>query len=507
MALRSLVLWTVLTLAPSPAFATWHEAKTSHFVVYSQQKPEELRRYAEQLERFDSGVRAVRQMKDPPATSRSRLTVFVLKDARGVAEALGADGSGIAGVYFGRASGPVAIANSEPKRKIWDLDGRTVFFHEYLHHLMLQDAKAAYPTWMTEGYAEFFATAEIRPDGSVEFGEPPHHRGWELRRLEPLPLAHMLGGIYYHVSAQEWISQYSRGWLLAHYLAFEPSRRGQATKYVDLIQEGVPAIDAAKRAFGDLGQLQKELNKYRERNTLPTRIIPASMTKVGPVELRPLRPDEEAVIPLRMKLEARQRSENIARGVARAARSAAEKFPTSATVMEVLARAEFQAKHYEEAMVAADKALAMAPNSFKALIYRGRAQMALAKKNPQSADWPAIRRWFSRANRLDVNSPEPLMHYFETFVEEGAAPPAQAVDGLLFAVDLVPQDDELRLTAVKQLLREGSTAEARVRFAPIAFSPHSGSVKRRNLEIMEQIAGGKGSEALRMLDEDEKRRS
>ena len=68
-----------------------------------------------------------------------------------------------------RASGPVAIANSEPKKKIWDLDGRTVFFHEYLHHLMLQDATAAYPTWMTEGYAEFFATAEIRSDGSVEF--------------------------------------------------------------------------------------------------------------------------------------------------------------------------------------------------------------------------------------------------------------------------------------------------------------------------------------------------
>ena len=31
-----------------------------------------------------------------------------------------------------------------------------------------------------------------------------------------------------------------------------------------------------------------------------------------------------------------------------------------------------------------------------------------------------------------------MLFYYETFVEQGAAPPAQAVDGLLFAMDLVP---------------------------------------------------------------------
>ena len=128
---------------------------------------------------------------------------------------------------------------------------------------MLQDATAAYPTWMAEGYAEFFATAEFRNDGSVEFGMPPHYRGWELRLLDSLPLPHMLGGIYHQVTGQEWVSQYSHGWLLAHYLAFEPSRRGQVTRYVDLIQTGMPALDAAKQAFGDLKQLEKDLGRYR----------------------------------------------------------------------------------------------------------------------------------------------------------------------------------------------------------------------------------------------------
>lgn len=495
-----------LALAPSQAVAAWYEAKTNHFIIYSEQKPDELRDYATLLERFDSGVRAIRQMQDPPPTSTSRLTLFVVRDARAVEDAMGLPGSGIAGVYFPRASGPVSIANGQPKRNRWDLDGRTVFFHEYLHHLMLQDATAAYPTWMTEGYAEFFAPAEFRNDGSVEFGEPPHYRGAELRLLRSMSLSEMLGGIYNQTTGQEWVSQYSRGWLLAHYLAFEPSRRGQATKYVNLIQTGMPALEAAKQAFGDIRTLEKELDRYRGRDTLPTRIIPASLIKVGPVEVRPLGDDEEATIPLRIKLEGQRSDEGTAKSVAGAARSAAERFPRSVRVMEVLAQAEIQAKRYAEASAAADRALALNPNAFKALIYKGRAQLELAKKDPKSADWTAIRNHFSKANRLDTHSPEPLMYYYQTFVEQGAAPPTQAIDGLLFAVELVPQDDDLRLMAVRQLLREGDTGEAMSLFAPIAYHPHSGKTKRRNLEIMEKITGKDSKGALQMLDEDRAKR-
>lgn len=495
---------TALVLAPSQAMAAWNEARTNHFIIYSQKTPEELREYALQLERYDSGVRAVRQMKDPPPTATSRVTLYVLRDEADVQHVTQI--GGIAGVYFGRASGATAFASGQAKRNRWDLDGRTVIFHEYLHHLMLQDATVAYPTWMTEGYAEFFAPAEFLPDGSVEFGEPPDYRGGELRLLRGMSLPDMLGGIYNQTTGQEWVSQYSRGWLLAHYLAFEPSRRGQATKYIDLIQKGVPALDAAKQAFGDLRQLDKELEKYHERDTLPTRIIPASMIKTGPVEVRSLSADEEAVVPIRMKLEGQIDDVGTARSVVGAARSAAEQYPRSALVMEVLAQAELQAKNYEEASAAVDRALALDPKATKALVYKGRALLELGKKNPKSTDWAAIRGWFSKANHLDPQSPEPLMYYYEAFHEQGTNPPSQAVDGLLFAVDLVPRDFDLRLMAVRELLREGDTADARVTFGPIAYFPHSGKEKRRNLEIIEKISKGDGKGALLMLEEDEKKR-
>jgi cytochrome c-type biogenesis protein CcmH/NrfG len=207
-----------------------------------------------------------------------------------------------------------------------------------------------------------------------------------------------------------------------------------------------------------------------------------------------------------MRLEGQIHDVGNARGIIGAARSAAERFPRSPALMEVLAQAELQAKNYEAASAAGDKALALEPKAVKAMVYKGRAELELAKKNPKSADWAAIRGWFSKANHLDPQSPEPLMYYYEAYREQGSTPPSQAVDGLLFAVDLVPRDFDLRLMAVRELLREGDNPDAKATFAPIAYFPHSGKDKRRNLEIMDKIGGGDGKGALLMLEEDEKKR-
>jgi hypothetical protein len=80
------------------------------------------------------------------------------------------------------------------------------------------------------------------------------------------------------------------------------------------------------------------------------------------------------------------------------------------------------------------------------------------------------------------------------------------VDGLLFAVELVPQDDDLRLMAVRELLRQGNAGEAKTMFGPIAYQAHSHKTKQRNLEIMGKITAGDSKGALAMLEEDEEKR-
>lgn len=499
---RLLVAFSALVFAPSQLIAKWYAATSTHFIVYSEQSPDELKAYALKIERYDGAIRAVRKISDSGGNP-SRVTVYVLKSAADVGSLAGSDE--VLGFYRAPASGPVAFINSEPKRDPSAADGQIVFFHEYLHHLMLQDPTITYPTWMSEGYAEFFSTANILKDGSVEFGDAPQWRGWELRNLDGIPLSRMLGAIYTQLTDKEYVSMYSRGWLLTHYLAFDSSRRGQIDRYVNAIRAGSPPLNAAYLAFGDLGRLDDELSAYLKRKTLPTSTVPASLIKVGPVEVQPLDEDEEAVVKLRLQLDGGP-SKGAARYIAGSAEKAAERFPKSLVVLTTLARAELMAQHYDEAIAAADRALAVDPRSIPALTYRGWGMMEKAKDSPGSADWSAIRGYFSKANHLNPRAAEPLKLYYESYLKQGVAPPAEAVDGLLGALELAPEDGELRLMSVRQLLRDRDVKTARMLFAAIAYDAHTGSVRRRNLEIMDKINAGDGAGALAMLDADQKKR-
>ena len=505
MVFRILALFASLALlAPAQALAAWHEAKTRHFVIYSEQKPEELRDYAVRLERYDSAVRAARKMADHPLSDANRLTVYVLRDQNSIEDL---SGSGVAGFYRGQATGSVAFVSTERATSRVGLSPQIVFFHEYLHHLMLQEAPVAYPAWMTEGYAEFFATAKFGADGSVSFGVAPDHRGYELRNNpDALSLREMLAGTSEKMSGREYISVYSYGWLLTHYLAFEPSRRGQVTRYLQGIQQGRPAIDSAIAAFGDLKKLDRELDQYLSRKTLPIQSVPESQISTGPIALRPLAAGEAAVMRVRMRMDAGP-DDGEARYIAGSARGVAAKFPGDPAVLATLAAAEHFAKRYDTALAAADRAIAANPRSLKALVYKGRALMELGKKNPAAANWPEIRKWFARANNLDPDAAEPLMLYYQSFVEQGARPPATAVEGLLYALDMAPYDRELRFMAVRQLLVDRKLGEAKSTFGPIAYSPHAGKAREKNLKIMEKIAAGDIGSAIAMLDEAAKERN
>ena len=92
------------------------------------------------------------------------------------------------------------------------------------------------------------------------------------------------------------------------------------------------------------------------------------------------------------------------------------------------------------------------------------------------------------------------MLFYQSYGAAGVAPTKNAVEGLLYAVALVPQDDGLRVNAVRQLLIEGHLAEARTMFAPLAFQPHAPQRYREsNAQVMAAIAAGDGRKALAVL--------
>ena len=81
-----LALTSLTALAASPAHAAWQRASSKHFIIYSDENPNDLRWFADRLERFDSAVRNVRAMSDPTIGDGNRLTVFVVRDAGAASE-------------------------------------------------------------------------------------------------------------------------------------------------------------------------------------------------------------------------------------------------------------------------------------------------------------------------------------------------------------------------------------------------------------------------------------
>src|SRR5689334_9434416 len=78
--MRMIVALAALSVAV-PAQAEWYQASTEHFLIYSEQRPEKLRQFAEELERFDQAVRLVRGMPNLPVSKGNRVTIFELSSA------------------------------------------------------------------------------------------------------------------------------------------------------------------------------------------------------------------------------------------------------------------------------------------------------------------------------------------------------------------------------------------------------------------------------------------
>lgn len=483
---RFALLTAALALgSAAPASAQWNEAISKHFHVYADESPDELKAFATKLERFDAAVREARGAPDVDPGASTQVTVYVLPDVNAIQELAG---PGIAGFYVPRAAGSVAFVPRHGDTGKYELSADSVFFHEYTHHLMLEDSDRPLPQWLEEGFAEFFANPIFNADGSVAIGAPPKYRAESLydQSMAGLPLSKMLSGDFTSVTWAEFGSIYGRGWLLTHLLSFDLKRRGQLTTYLDQIAQGTPPLKAAQNAFGDLKVLDQELYNYFKADKFSVATIPASKLHLPPIEIRPLSPALAELMDTRIKF-ASESHRFSASSLASKARGIVEHYPTDVRALTLLAEMENAADEFDAASRDADAALKLDPKAQKAMMAKGAALMGLAKQNPKTANWDAIRADFSAANRLDVEDAEPLVLFYRSYVAQGIAPTANAMDGLQYALVLAPQDSKLRLEAVGEYLREGKLTEAHDVLVPVAYSPHAGKAHEAVRAILERV--------------------
>ena len=496
---RAIALLLGLSLPVAPALAEWREASSRHFVVYSEGSAQSLRDFATKLEKFDKAMRLRIGLSDVDFGPANRVTVYLVDDRLGVQRLLSGSSRNVAGFYSGRAEGSIAVVpRSSDVRTINDLDPATILLHEYSHHIMMQNSSVAYPAWFREGFAEFNSTARFEKDGAIGFGAAANHRARGLIGMSPLPIELLFDPTRRKLSQPEWEATiYGRGWLLTHFLMFEPSRVGQLNSYIKALNSGQDSVTAAKAAFGDLKVLDRQLKDYLDRRMIPYKRYPAADLAIQPIAVRTLRPGEAAIMELRMRARIGVRGEEEAR-VARDLRKAAAPWPNDPAVQAALAEAEFDAGNLDLAEAAADRALAADPRNVDALTYRARVAMARARAAAPGNDavWKEVRRRIALANRADPNDPEPLILYYQSFAARGAAPTPNAVEGLLQAFELAPQDRGLRLNVARQLLVDGKAAEARSALIPIAYDPHGGPLGQAVVAIVATIDQGGAKPAL-----------
>ena len=497
MSFRRITLAVALSLASTvPASAAWHEARSKHFIIYSEQRPDRLKAYAEKLERFDAAVRKVRRYADPALTDGARLTIFELPSVAAVQRMLPRNSSA-AGFYIPRASGAVAFI-SRGDGVTGRLNPEHLIQHEYTHHLMLTDPNSPLAPWLVEGTAEFFATAEVQKDGSVEVGHPPMGRGALILRDLGFSAGDLLAGTRPRDSLDR-SSIYAKGWLLTHYLSFSKARFGQLDRYVAGLARGIPTRQAAELAFGDLKQLDREIDTYATKRFAAVQ-VPAGPAPV--VEIRSLGEGEAAIMPIRIRADRGLRRQDVP-AVAEEARQIAARFPGDPEAQAVLAEVELAGGLYQPAIAAADRALAANPKHIGAMIIKGRALLGDARGKGNAADWREVRRWLVLANRADTENAEPLHLFYQTFRASGQKPTVAAINGLYYAHVLMPHDVGLRFDVVRQRLIDGEISQALTSFAPILANPHLDLEKRPMLvEAMTRMRAGDGPGALAAIEAD-----
>ena len=279
-----------------------------------------------------------------------------------------------------------------------------MLYHEYAHHFMFQHFSAAYPSWYVEGFAETIATIDLKPDGSFHLGNPPNYRSDAFDWLN-VSVKRMVASNT-RPSGETFYGYYVIGWLLNHYLSFEPSRAGQLKKYLRLINRGTKPADAAVEAFGDLDKLNKDILEYKSGQLLGADVRIANYSPPQ-VTMRRLSTDEEAVMKVRMRSK-RGVDKKRADDVASDARALAAKFPNSFAAQLVLAeaeldQAEFDPHNYTRAEAAADRALALKPDFIEAMLFKGRVHLELGKTD--QAHMPNARTWFAKARDEDTPVP------------------------------------------------------------------------------------------------------
>ena len=476
------------------ARAEWHKAESDHFVIFADDKEKDIRRFAENLERYHSAMSFLTMREVEKPSPSNRVTIFVVGSQADMRALSGS--RRIGGFYIPRAGASRAFVQEIQNKNGYPHFSTVILLHEYAHHFLIYGSRFARPRWLQEGAAEFFAATTFNDDGSIMIGRPAQHRAYELAIPNPPSAEELLDAdLFKRNRGSRDDGFYARSWLLYHYLTFSKERQGQLNTYWREIASGTSSRDAGIAAFGDLDALEKELKAYAREKKMFTYNLGPDKLSIGEVNIRKLSPGEAAVMPF-VIVSQRGVGRDEAQKVVVDIRKVAAKYPEDAGVLAALAEAEFDAGNDDAAIAAADRAIAIDPARDNPYVQKGYAlfrKAAAAEEKDAKSAYEAAMSPFNRLNALENDHPLPLIYYYRSFTERGIEPPENARHALERAAQLAPFDQALWFQVAMMQAQEGKIELAKVSLQPLAANPHGGSgpeAAKKLIELLDKSPEG-----------------
>ena len=242
----------------------WIRIQSPHFVVATNASEKQGRLVADQFERMRSVFHAAFPKLE--LDSGAPIIVLAIKDEKDFSALEPQE-------YLAQGSlklGGLFLQGPEKNYVLMRLDAKgnhpyAIIYHEYTHFLTSKSSEWM-PLWMNEGLAEFYENTEIHEKDAF-LGEPSRENLEWLRQNPLLPLSTLFSvdhnSPYYHEEKKGSIF-YAESWALTHYIEVTDfsQKANRLTDYENLLIQKVDPAEAATRAFGDLKQLQSNLDKY-----------------------------------------------------------------------------------------------------------------------------------------------------------------------------------------------------------------------------------------------------
>ncbi|MFN3726982.1 MAG: tetratricopeptide repeat protein [Allosphingosinicella sp.] len=472
---------------PATAQAEWRRAESPSFIVYSDGSEARLRERVLLLEDFDRLLRTLTTYEEPPTAAK--LHVYLVDNQRALTQIRDL-GRNVGGFYSASAEGIAAFVSVAGGSG----NLNEILFHEYAHHFMLQHARAAYPSWYIEGFAEYFSTVRFTRD-AIDIGNYSANRAAWLVNHEWLPLDRILGGTPAGAMSGEATAMfYSQSWLLTHYFYSNPERQSALTRYLSAMRttDPVSAIQVATGMNAD--RMGRELRNYIRGGSIAFRRMRRGSAEAPPpvtVTVLPRAADDLILYYAALRIGIRDAVEA---AQLQAIRAAASRHPADPFARRVLAHAELLHGDRATAARLLDSLIAELPNDAELMYLRGRLHLESADEaEDPEAQVRLARQWFVRAHRADPNHFQTLYRYFEA-VRNG---PDRRTDNtanlILLAHQLAPQVTEVRFAAAALMLERGDAAQVVALLAPITSDPHDAQAAasaRQMIAVARQLAAG-----------------